>query len=240
MKLRPALVAGVILVGLGLIGWGASGPTNSSLSVEKSGEDRAAQIKALQESLVLAKKEAEYFRSQWLDLKLRDEALGIEALTADQKALHEKLVRAVADLYQSDKKRKALEETLRKVIEAGESLNRATDKDRIEKRAQYEATMREASEALKGRTGVVTRTAADLRSIEVVFVDSELGLVIVNAGQAQGVKVGMPFRLLRKDEVIGRVKILETREYLSAALVELKEKNHAQPGDRLLVEVAGK
>jgi hypothetical protein len=47
----------------------------------------------------------------------------------------------------------------------------------------------------------------------------------------------MPYRILRGDKVIGRCRLVEVREYLSAALVEGVIQNETvKAGDRLLLE----
>ncbi len=67
-----------------------AGPDISSLTREQL----EAKVKALTESLASASTEAEFFRQQWQDLRLRDEALGVEALTIDESKLEDKLVQA--------------------------------------------------------------------------------------------------------------------------------------------------
>src|SRR5882762_7136634 len=54
-----------------------SGPDLSGLTHE----ELEARVKNLTASLASANTESEYFREQWTELKLRDEALGVEALT---------------------------------------------------------------------------------------------------------------------------------------------------------------
>ena len=63
-------------------------------------------MKALTDSLASANTESEYFREQWTELKLRDEALGVEALTVDESKLEDKHVQAVKELYQEVMKRR--------------------------------------------------------------------------------------------------------------------------------------
>ncbi len=69
-------------------------------------EQLEAKVKTLTESLASANTESEYFRQQWQELRLRDEALGVEALTVDERKLEDKLVQAVKELYQSEMKRR--------------------------------------------------------------------------------------------------------------------------------------
>jgi hypothetical protein len=60
---------------------------------------------------------------------------------------------------------------------------------------------------------------------------------VLNFGKAQGVRIGMPFRVLRGENIIGRCKVVEVRDSISAALIEsTKNKTELQAGDRLLLE----
>ena len=54
-----------------------------------SHEQLEARVKTLTQNLAEANAEAESFRQQWADLKLRDEALGVDALTVDDQKLEE-------------------------------------------------------------------------------------------------------------------------------------------------------
>ncbi|NJL19116.1 MAG: hypothetical protein HC901_02120, partial [Bdellovibrionaceae bacterium] len=79
--------------------------------------------------------------------------------------------------------------------------------------------------------------AGSLQSGVVTLYDGELGVAVVNFGRAQGARVGLPFRILRDRRVIGHCRLIEVREYLSAAKIEqVLENTQVQEGDRLLLE----
>ena len=59
---------------------------------------------------------------------MRDEALGVEALTVDESKLEDKLVQAVKELYQSEMKRREALVLLDKLLD----LDRADAPDRAE------------------------------------------------------------------------------------------------------------
>lgn len=237
MKRTPAKIAGCIAAGLFLAVLATSSGEQSSLTTKKDGETaEAARIRALEESLLAAKAEAEYFRREWTELRLKDEALGIDVLTGDQQATHEKFVRALSELYQSEKRRQTAEDALKNLVGAAEALQKAGATDKVAKLESYQVALRQAQEVLQGRPLATMKTATDLTSLSVVSVDETLALVIVNGGRTQNVKVGMPFYLLRKDQVIGKCRIIEVREYLSAALIEgMQKKQKPRAGDRLLL-----
>lgn len=238
MKVWPAVIAGCLVLGF-VPGARSQEAADRSLSDKSEVETLEARVRALEESLILAKAESEFFREKWQELRLRNEALGLEALTGDEKALQEKLVRVVGELYQSEKSRRLLEEASRKLIQSSADMLKAgpgTPAFLAQKRADYEVALRSLNEVLNGRGGTLP-AAADIKTGQIVSIDEKLGLAVLNFGKAQGVRIGMPFRVLRGENIIGRCKVVEVRDSISAALIEsTKNKTELQAGDRLLLE----
>jgi hypothetical protein len=193
------------------------------------------RVERLMDSLILANAEAELFRQQWQDLRLRNEALGVDALTVDEKKLQDKVVQAVTELYQTEKQRREGVALLEKLTGAGQDLIKSGKDLDPTKRAEYEAVLRSVREYIAGKGASPVPIGPDLNNGQIVSISGELSLVIINLGNNQGVKVGMPFRVLRNDSVIGRVKIFEVREQVSAALIDLENKNELKVGDRVSV-----
>lgn len=194
------------------------------------------QIRRLEESLALANTEADYFHQQWLELRLKVEALGIEALTASEKSLEEKNIRLLGDLFRSEKKNVSLENAVKDYLAVDEAYKKARPMEKARVRAELEAARRTLLTLLLDKEADVN-VAANLNEGQVTIFDVETGIAIVNFGRAQGAMVGTPFRILEGNDVIGRCRLIEVREYLSAALVEdlVKNKN-VQPGNRLLMD----
>jgi hypothetical protein len=256
MKFLPAIWAGVTGAGLVLASAGENPGIGSLIERERQQADAKpvqvgekkpgpdgkgdaetlqGRIKALEESLALSETEAEYFREKWTELRLRNEAIGLEALTADEKALQEKVVRLVGELYRSEKRRLQLEAEVKKLEEAAEALLQAGPLERAEKRAEYEVARRRL-DAATGEAEMLP-IARDLNSGVVVSVNDDLGVVVLNFGRAQNARPGMPFRILRGGKPIGRCEVFEIREYKCAALVSDMIKNEkVQAGDRVLLE----
>ncbi|NJK90438.1 MAG: hypothetical protein HC904_00570 [Blastochloris sp.] len=244
---RPAKIAGLVSIfGFSLVlSLGGQDSPKRSLQVgqkESNREQPGSQesrsneerLQELEESLALARTESEYFHEKWVALKLEHEALGLEALTANERAMQEKLVRLVGEVYRSEKSRLKLQAATEKLIEAGQSLQQAGPLDRAQRRAEYEVALRDVRQAMRGETKVAI--ANDLQSGIIRSVD-ESGLAIVNFGRAQKARIGMPFRILRDSKVVGRGKLVEIREYASALLIEdVIEKEQVKVGDRLLLE----
>lgn len=207
-----------------------------SSAVTPDADSLIKQVKALRESLALAGAEADMFRAAWQQLKERDAALGVDALTGDEKRLQEKLVQAVRDAYAADRDRNQAVDWLEKVLAAAQALVATAGKVDPVKRADYEAAVRGAGDYLAKRRVAEVAPGSGLSDGQVVAVKPELGLAIINLGQMQGAKAGMPFQVIQNDRVVGRVKVFRTREGLSAVVVEGMEKGRElHAGDRVRV-----
>lgn len=239
MVLRPAILMGVLLVAtnVSVQGEKEKNTPESSLIEKLSDSEVRKRLKVAEENLALAQTEADYFHEKWVELRLKHEALGLEALTANEKALEEKLVRIIGELYRSEKKRKLLEKALLDVIEKAKQLRSANPSERLKHLEAYEAATRAAVVLIERPIEQPLRIAPDINSGVITKVDETLNLAVVNFGKSQGARAGMPFRIIRGDKVIGRCRIAEVREYLSAIVVEGMIKNiQVQVGDRLILE----
>jgi hypothetical protein len=237
MKTWPALLVGCGFA-LGLVpGLQSQEAAERSLTDKEEVELLRKRVQLLEENLGLARAEADFFRASWLDLRLRNEALGLEALTGDEQALQEKLVRVVGELYQSEKRRQLIEVRVKDLIQASADVQRATADQLAARRATYEVALRQVQEVLAGRGTGSVPSAPDLNTGQVVSLDEKLGVAVLNFGRTQGCRIGMPFKILRGDRVIGKCRVVEVRESISAALIEAGEKQEkVQVGDRLLLE----
>ena len=188
------------------------------------------------DELAMAQAEAKAYREAWLDLKRRDEMLGIASLSPEARDSHDKVARLAGELIRSEKARQEVFEKAKAVAEAavqwaGESdpAQRASARSVFEsaKRA-LEAKMKQATEA--------RAVAAGLTDARIVAVDRNQQAVVLNLGSLQGAKKGMPFRILRQDRVIGSCRLIEVREMTSAGFPEELAKGlQPEVGDRAAV-----
>ena len=202
-------------------------------------------IKSLTDSLAVANSEAEVFRRETAELKLRMEALGVDGLSADKGKLEQRLLKAVRDLQLVQAEKDKLADELVQLSEAVlRFTNGATSKD-AEARLALEGRMRSVADALgvpgndNGGTGSGRPAAAsNLTNGMVISIKDELSLVVANIGSRQGVKTGMPLRVFRGDEEIGLVRVVEIRETICGAVIQSleSEKNKIKVGDRLKVD----
>lgn len=198
-------------------------------------------VARLQKSLAIATGESEVFRRQAAGLKLKMEALGVDSAGGNTAKLEQRLLKAVNDLSLVDEERKALQKALvglSEAVLAYQSVTVSTDPDA---RLAVESEMRGASKALGISPAHLTEAAAQSSTITdgmVISVKDELALVVANLGTTQGVKVGMPFEVIRNNQVIGTVRIVDAREKIAGAVIQNlnSDKNKIAVGDRLRVE----
>jgi hypothetical protein len=199
----------------------AAGDTNAAPDLSSlTREQLEARVKLLTESLVAANAEDEFFRQQWQELRLRDEALGVQALTHDESLTEDKLVEAVKDFYQSEMKRREATALLDKLLTTTSEMIQTAPKYDPKVRAEYEVASRAAKDYLAGRSGLAIPLGSSLTDGQISDVNPELNAVIINIGKSQGVREGMSFLIYRGTDQIGTVKIVLARDQVSAGLVE--------------------
>jgi hypothetical protein len=200
-------------------------------------EQLEARVKTLTENLTSANTESEYFREQWTELKLRDEALGVEALTVDESKLEDKLVQAVKELYQSEMKRREALVLLDKLLTSTDQMLQTAPNYEPKVRAAYEVASRGAKDYLAGHSGAAIPIASTLSDGRISDTNPELNAVILNVGKSQGAKEGMTFLIYQNEVQVGTVKIVLARDLVSAAQVEsLKPNAVLKIGDRATVQ----
>jgi hypothetical protein len=202
-------------------------------------EQLEAKVKTLTDSLASANTESEYFREQWSELKLRDEAMGVEALTGDQSAEADKLVEAVKELYQGEMRRREALVLLNELLVASDRMLQTAPDYNPKTRAQYEVATRSAKAYLNGDSGAAIPIGTSLVDGKVANTNPELNAVILNVGKRQGVKEGMSFSIYQGTVAVGTVKVMVARDLISAAAVEgLKPNAVLKVGDRATVQAA--
>ncbi|MFL6568827.1 MAG: hypothetical protein ACJ8LI_06625, partial [Chthoniobacterales bacterium] len=69
----------------------------------------------------------------------------------------------------------------------------------------------------------------------VISVKDEWSLVVGNLGEKQGVKIGMPLRVVRDDKTIATLRVVDVRQKICGAVIQEmgSEKEKIKVGDRL-------
>lgn len=198
-----------------------------------------ASVAALQKNLATSNAEAEVLKRKISELMLRFEALGLDS-AGDPARIEQRLLKAVNDLRLAVEERDTLKQSLIELMEAVIRFQKVAATGDAEARLALEAATRAASTALGGATGNAPEapaSAATLTDAMVIAIREDLALVVANVGRNHGVRVGMPFRVMRGDGELGIVRVVEVREKIAGAVIQdLNSVNQKiQVGDRLKV-----
>jgi hypothetical protein len=66
-----------------------------------------------------------------------------------------------------------------------------------------------------------------------VDVNEDLGMVVIDAGRADGLRAGMLFSVLRDQNAIARVRVADVRDTISGAVIE-DMSGYPKKGDHLV------
>src|SRR5881409_3445224 len=249
----------IMFVGM-LPAGGLAGEGNSSLSESKienaeqkitvesllaQNEDLRKQLSIQQESvrtltssLAESNAEAELFRRKYSDLELRMEALGLASANKDRAKLEQRLLAAVSDLQLAQKERDEYRDQMLRLNEAMLRYLKTSQGGDAQARMDVETQLRSTN-------NLVTRSATAPDSAEpslldgsVISVKDEWSFVVGNLGEKQGVKIGMPMRVMRNDRKIATLRVVDVRQKICGAVIQEMdfEKEKIRVGDRLQVD----
>ena len=213
--------------------------TAGTLSLQDEARRRqlAVQRESLQmltESLAASNAEAELFRRKYSDLQLRMEGLGLEAADQDRAKLEQRLLNAVSDLKLAQKEREEYRDQMLQLTEAMLNLLKTSTGGDARARAEVEAQVR-STNALVAKTASAPEAEPGLMDGSVVSVKEEWSLVVGNLGEKQGVKIGMPLRVMRDGRLIATLRVVDVRQKICGAVIQEmdSEKEKIRVGDRL-------
>ena len=188
------------------------------------------------DELAMAQAEAKAYREAWLELRRRDELLGVASLSPEARDSHDKVARLAGELIRSEKARQEVFEKAKAAVESAVKWAAETDPSKkAAARSDFESAKRTLEATMK-KNSEPRAMASGLTDAQIVAVDRNQQAVVLNLGSLQGAKEGMPFRILRKDQVIGSCRLIEVREMTSAGLPEqLGQGIQIEVGDRVAV-----
>ena len=181
--------------------------------------DRETQ-KTLTESLVVSNAEAELFRRKFSELQLRMDALGIESVSKDRAKLEQRLLTAVSDLQLMNKEKEAYREQLLKLTETVLRYVKSTPSGDPEARAEVEAQLRSTGQLLSAKDASDETGRPDLMDGKVLSVKEEWSLGDGNLGAQQGVKIGMPLRVVQGGKTVATLRVVDVRENRAGAVIQ--------------------
>ena len=149
------------------------------------------------------------------DLRLRFAALGSNLLNGGQDARLE----AVKDAEVLSKRNANMEKAVRNMMLSLREYLRTTVAADPDARIHLETSIRELDAALGlGQKPRPQITEGSLQHAKIVSVDTESGLLVINAGENQSVRRGMTFAIMRGNRKVAEGVVAETRKDFSGVL----------------------
>ena len=249
------LKSALILVGCVTLARGLAAEGNSSLSDSKneSGTVTAAALLAQKEelrrqlsvsqetvqtlttSLAESNAEAELFRRKFADLQLRMEALGLASASKDRAKLEQRLLTAVSDLQLAQKERDLYRDQMMQLSETMLRYLKTAEGGDPQARMDVETQLRSMN-ALADKSAKAQPQNGSLLDGSVISVKEEWSFVVGNFGAREGVKIGMPLRVKRGDDVVAKLRVVDVRERICGAVIQESGKEKIKVGDRLEVD----
>ena len=199
------------------------------------------EVEEAKKSAAATTAEAEIFKRQVKELTDRMEALG--ASTTNPSKLEQRLLQAVHDLQLSDKARKELSaELIRLAKIASEFLKKQDAETKLVAEAELKKVDEVLNKAVLGdmidEVAKANAPMTDLLNGKVSAMKPELGCVVINLGTKSGVKVGMPFQVLRGAKLIATVRVVDTRQTFAGTVIQnlVTDKDPIQLGDTVKVD----
>lgn len=191
------------------------------------------QIATLRESYTLARSDAAEARRQLREIRARLEAIGGTALGEGE----QKLIETASQLEATRTELDALRQSTLRLTSALSVYMRAALVDDAAARQALEAALADLDVALGLRQAKQDELSGTVDEARVLSIDSESGLIVINAGSRAKVEVGMPMEISRGDQAIALAVVTDVRKSVSGLLVQ----KHLNPalsvsvGDRVSV-----
>ncbi len=196
-------------------------------------------LRALTSSLAESNAEAELFRRKYSDLELRMEALGLASANKDRAKLEQRLLAAVSDLQLAQKERDEYRDQMLRLNEAMlRYLKTSQGGGDAQARMDVETQLRSTNNLVTRSASAPDSAEPSLLDGSVISVKDEWSFVVGNLGEKQGVKIGMPMRVMRNDRKIATLRVVDVRQKICGAVIQEmdSEKEKIRIGDRLQVD----
>ena len=195
-------------------------------------------LKALTSSLAESNAEAELFRRKYSDLQLQMEALGLASANKDQAKLEQRLLAAVSDLQLAQKERDEYRDQMLRLDEAMLCYLKTSQSADAKARMDVETQLRSIDKLVTRSTNAPDLPESSLMDGNVISVKDEWSFVVGNLGEKQGVKIGMPMRVMRGDKRIATLRVIDVRQRICGAVIQEMDstKERIKVGDRFQVD----
>jgi len=195
-------------------------------------------VRTLTSSLAESNAEAELFRRKFSDLQLRMEALGLASANKDRAKIEQRLLTAVSDLQLAQEERDEYRDQMLRLNEAMLRYLKTSQGGDAQARMDLEAQLRGTSTLVARSTTAPQPAEPNLMDGSVISVKDEWSFVVGNLGEKQGVKIGMPLRVMRGERKIATLRVVDVRQKICGAVIQEmdSEKEKIKVGDRLEVD----
>ena len=195
-------------------------------------------LRALTSSLAESNAQAEELRRKYSDLELRMEALGLASANKDRAKLEQRLLAAVSDLQLAQKERDEYRDQMLRLNEAVLCYLQTSQSGDAKARMDVEAQLRSINTLITKSTGAPDQPEPSLMYGSVISVKEEWSFVVGNLGEKQGVKIGMPMRVMRDDRNVASLRVVDVRQKICGAVIQEMDSNKEKirVGDRLQVD----
>lgn len=175
------------------------------------------QLANLRESFALARADADEARKQLRDVRSRLEALGGSALGNRE----ERLIETAAQLESVRAELEAVRQSSLRLTSALVAYMRSALVEDQAARESLEAAVRDLDVALGlRRTKADELAGGSVDEAKVLSIDSESGLIVINAGRMGKVEVGMTMEISRGDQAIAMAVVTDVRKSVAGLLVQ--------------------
>jgi len=195
-------------------------------------------LKALTSGLAESNAEAELFRRKYSDLQLQMEALGLASANKDRTKLEQRLLAAVSDLQLAQKQRDEYRDQMLRLDEAVLCYLKTSQSGDAKARMDVETQLRIIGKLVTNSANASESPEPSLMDGNVISVKDEWSFVVGNLGEKQGVKIGMPMRVMRGDRRIATLRVIDVRQKICGAVIQEMDskKDGIKVGDRLQVD----
>src|SRR6059058_1993163 len=195
-------------------------------------------LKALTSSLAESNAAAEELRRKYSDLELRMEALGLASASKDRAKLEQRLLSAVSDLQLAQKARDEYRDQMLRLNEAMLRYLKTSQSGDAQARMDVETQLRSTNQLATKSRNAPDSARPSLMDGSIISLKEEWSFVVGNLGEKQGVKIGMPMRVMRDDRKIATLRVVDVRQKICGAVIQEmdSEKEKIKVGDRLQVD----
>ena len=177
--------------------------------------DRELALKALTESLAIAKTESEVMQNLWTEAQVRAQTVSANLTEPDIATMQRQLVETLRKLYLAETERQRLVELTKRLV-AGVESNRDVA-------GEIAATKQLLAEKLISTTK--SSDSSSLVAAKILEVNLKLRLVVLDVGAQQGARIGMPLIIFRGDRVVAELRMVDVRQKICGAVIENVDNN---------------